>query len=67
MHWHLILKEFGLDIKYIKGPTNVVADALSHLDILNDPLDDLFMVDCYRLDKDNVADTTFPITYDLLN
>ena len=27
--WRLILKEYGLDIEYIKGEKNIVADALS--------------------------------------
>ncbi len=32
MHWRLILEEFGLTLRYIKGTQNVVADALSHLE-----------------------------------
>ena len=32
MRWRLILKEFGPELKYIKGQNNVVANALSHLD-----------------------------------
>ena len=33
MHWHLILEDFGPELKYIKGENNVVADALSLLDM----------------------------------
>ena len=55
MHWHLILEEFAPKNYYIKCPTDVVANALSHLNILNDPIDNLFMVDCYGLDKANVS------------
>ena len=29
MRWRLLLEEFGPEIVYIKGPKNVVADALS--------------------------------------
>ena len=29
MRWRLILKEYGPEIKYIKGPKNIVANALS--------------------------------------
>ena len=31
MRWRLILKEFGPELKYIKGENNIVADALSLL------------------------------------
>ena len=31
MCWRLILKYFGPELKYIKGESNVVADALSRL------------------------------------
>ena len=31
MRWRLILKEFGCHFNYIKGPKNIVADALSRL------------------------------------
>ena len=33
MRWRLILEEFVPDIKYIKGENNVVANALSHLEM----------------------------------
>ena len=31
MRWRLLLKEFGPELVYIKGPNNIVANALSHL------------------------------------
>ena len=40
MRWRLLLEEFGPEIVYIKGPKNVVADALfrlpKHVDIVDD-------------------------------
>ena len=33
MRWRLILKEFGPELKYIKGENNVVADVLSRLEM----------------------------------
>ena len=33
MRWRLILKEFVPELKYIKDENNIVADALSCLDI----------------------------------
>jgi len=33
MRWWLLLKEFGLKLTYVKGANNIVADALSRLEI----------------------------------
>jgi hypothetical protein len=33
MRWHLIKEEFGPTMEYIKGPKNIVADTLSHLEM----------------------------------
>ena len=33
MRWHLILEEFGPELKYIKVENNVVANALSRLEM----------------------------------
>ena len=38
MRWRLILKEYGPELRYIKGEHNIVADALSRLDMVQDPL-----------------------------
>ena len=35
MRWRLILEEYGPELRYIKGENNIVADALSRLNILN--------------------------------
>jgi hypothetical protein len=66
MRWRLILEEYGPEIKYIKGPKNIVADALSRLDI-NDEAFELIPVDCYGLKKDDLPIDSFPVTYYLLN
>ena len=34
MQWRLLIEEFGADLTYIKGKNNIVADALSRLDLL---------------------------------
>ena len=31
MRWQLILEEYGVLLTYVKGTTNIVADALSRL------------------------------------
>jgi hypothetical protein len=33
LHWILLLEEYGVTFEYLPGNKNVVADALSHLDI----------------------------------
>ena len=33
MRWRLILEEFGPELRYVKGEDNVVADALSRLEM----------------------------------
>ena len=37
MRWRLLIEEFGPTIEYIKGPTNIVANALSRLDLVSLP------------------------------
>jgi hypothetical protein len=66
MRWHLIIEEFGPTIQYIKGPKIIVADTLSHLDIL--PYEEsLDMADCYGLDDDDLSSDSFPLTYSLID
>ena len=40
MRWRLILEEYGPMLEYIKGETNVVADALSRLAMVKEPNQD---------------------------
>lgn len=39
LRWRLLVEEFGPELRYIKGPKNVVADALSRLDLIKHPPD----------------------------
>ena len=36
MRWRLILEEYGPELLYIKGEDNIVADALSRMDLIDD-------------------------------
>jgi transposase InsO family protein len=52
MRWRLYLEEYSPDLHYIKGTHNVVADALSRLDISETPHEDtpetfLGLMDCF--------------------
>ena len=38
MRWRLIIEEYGADLQYVPGKKNIVADALSRLDISEDEL-----------------------------
>ena len=76
MHWHLILEEFGPELIYVKGSTNIAADALSRLAINTKPLHTLtetisFMhlretnASLFGMDKKSVLQVsadTFPLT-----
>jgi hypothetical protein len=35
--WRLLMEEHGPDVRYVKGPENAAADALSRLPTANDP------------------------------
>ena len=67
MRWQLLIEEFGPTIEYIKGPKNIVVDALSRLDLVSLPSDLQDMADCYGLNKDDLPSNAFPITYQLIN
>ena len=67
MQWRLLIEEFGPISDYIKGPKNVIADALNRLDMISSPSNVQDIADCYRLDKDDLPSDSFPITYQLIN
>ena len=67
MRWWLLIEEVGPTIKYIKGPKNIIADALSRLDLLSLPSNIQDLANCYGLDKDDLPSDAFLITYQLIN
>ena len=42
MHWRLLIEEFGADLTYIKGEDNIIADALSRLELIPDKQQESF-------------------------
>ena len=62
MRWRLILKEFGPELKYIKGEINVVADALSRLE-MSDNQEILNISELYGCDDADLPDSAYPIRY----
>ena len=70
LRWRLILEEYNPDLKYIKGEDNIVADALSRLD-LKDPTDLTTpeqMAEAFAADDDDleIPTDTYPLAHDLL-
>ena len=66
MRWRLVLEEFGPELVYLKGESNVVADALSRLDI-KEP-DELFNLnDDIGYDDDDLPDDSFPLSYEYIH
>jgi hypothetical protein len=53
-------------MEYIKGPKNIVANTLSHLEMTSDT-ESLDMADCFGLNSDDLPDKAFPISYTLLD
>ena len=67
MKWWLVIEEFGPIIEYIEGPKNIIANALSRLNLISLPSNVQDIADCYGLNKDDPPSDAFPITYQLIN
>ena len=62
MRWRLILEEFVPELKYIKEENNVVADALSCLE-MSDNQEILNISELYGYDDKDLPDSAYPIFY----
>ena len=62
MLWCLILETFALEPKYINGENNVVANALSRLE-MSDNQDIFNISDLYGYDDEDLPDSAYPIHY----
>ena len=62
MRWRLILKEFGSELKYIKGENNVLADTLSRLE-MSDNQEILNISELYGYNDADLLDISYPIHY----
>jgi hypothetical protein len=61
MKWRLYIEEYSPELQYIKGTHNVVADALSRLDMNETPLEDtqesfLGLLECFGLKQPDETD-----------
>ena len=69
MRWRLILEEYGPELTYVKGENNVVADALSWLNLttnntLSPNLDK--MAEHFGLDDEDLPADAFPLQYKMI-
>ena len=62
MRWRLILEEYGPELKYIKGEKNIVADALSRLEI-DDEVPITNVAECFGYDDDDLPNNAFPLRH----
>ena len=62
MRWSLILKEFGTELKYIKGENNIVSDTLSSLE-MSDNQEILKISELYGYYEVDLPDSDYPIRY----
>ena len=63
MRWRLILREFGPKLKYIKGERNVVADALSRLELNNKELNTFNYPKLYGMDDKELTSAAYPLRF----
>lgn len=71
MHWRLIAEEYAPELIYIKGEHNIVADALSRLNLepgshMEQMHDMHYLLDHFGLEDNDLPDDSFPLTYKLL-
>ncbi len=70
LRWRLFLEEYNLEIQYIKGEENIVADTLSRLPTTNDPEKPYIMpsreklADCFA--QNTEENWSFPISIPLI-
>ena len=68
MRWRLYIEEYSPELKYIKGEKNIVADALSRLDISHEPMPEAHFSEelhsyLYAMTPEDLSPTEYPLSY----
>jgi hypothetical protein len=72
MRWRLIIEEFSPELIHLKGQMNLVADALSRLELatsatINDDMHDIYyLADNFGLEDDDLLEDAYPLQYKLI-
>ena len=62
MRWRLILEDFGPELKYIKGENDIVANAISRLE-MSDNQEILNISELYVYGDKDLPDSAYPTRY----
>ena len=68
MRWRLFIEEYSPNLTYIKGKDNIVADALSRLEIANEPMPEEHFTEelrseLYSLSMESFITEDYPLSY----
>ena len=66
MRWRLILEEFGPELRYVPGDKNIVADALSRLELSETELDTFATAEFLAVKTKDIPQDAFPVRYSLI-
>jgi hypothetical protein len=72
MRWRLIIEEFSPELISLKGERNIIADALSRLELQNSDVpstkmhDLRYLAEHFALEDEHLQSDAFPVHYKLL-
>ena len=69
MRWRMVLEEYDPELVYIKGPDNIVADALSRLDLIpeeEEPTGHLNLWQWLHLEQEELPEDAYPLRWSLI-
>ena len=71
MRWRLYIEEYSPQLTYIKGSNNIVADALSRLELKSEPMEEVFFTeelrsDLYCYGTETMLKKDYPLHYQQL-